>query len=161
MLKDITLGQYFPGNSLLHKLDPRLKLLLAVFYIVLIFLAKSAPAYILIFLFTVLIIAVSRISFGVVLRSLKPLIFVLIFTTLINVFWSNGTTVLWQLGPFAVTEEGIIRAVTMALRIVLLMASTSVILMYTTSPIALTDGIERWLSPLAKIKIQKNNKESD
>ena len=153
MLKDITLGQYFPGNSLMHKLDPRLKLLLAVFYIVLIFLAKSAPAYILIFLFTILIIAVSRISFGVVLRSLKPLIFVLLFTSLINIFWSNGTTVLWQLGPFAVTKEGIIRAITMALRIVLLMASTSVILMYTTSPIALTDGIERLLSPLAKIKI--------
>ncbi|MBR7162034.1 MAG: energy-coupling factor transporter transmembrane protein EcfT, partial [Clostridia bacterium] len=153
MLKDITLGQYFPGNSLLHKLDPRLKLLLAIFYIVLIFLAKSAYAYILVFLFTVLIIAVSRISFGVVLRSLKPLIFVLLFTTLINVFWSNGTTVLVQLGPFAITEEGIIRAITMAVRIVLLMASTSVILMYTTSPIALTDGIERLLSPLAKIKI--------
>jgi energy-coupling factor transport system permease protein len=153
MLKDITLGQYFPGNSLMHKLDPRLKLLLAIFYIVLIFLAKSAPAYILVFLFTVLIIAVSRISFGVVLRSLKPLIFVLIFTTLINVFWSNGTTVLWQLGPFAVTKEGIIRAITMAVRIILLMASTSVILMYTTSPIALMDGIERLLAPLAKIKI--------
>ena len=153
MLKDITLGQYFPGNSLLHKLDPRLKLLLSIFYIVLIFLAKSAPAYLLILLSTILIIAVSGISFGVILRSLKPLIFVLLFTTLINVFWSNGTTILWQLGPLTVTMEGIIRAVTMALRIVLLMASTSVILMYTTSPIALTDGIERLLAPLAKIKV--------
>jgi energy-coupling factor transport system permease protein len=153
MLKDITLGQYFPGNSILHKLDPRMKLLLAICYIVLIFLAKSAPAYALILLFTVLIIAVSGISFGVVLRSLKPLFVVLIFTTLINVFWSNGTTVLWELGPFAITKEGIIRAVTMALRIVLLMVSTSVILMYTTSPISLTDGIERLLSPLARIGI--------
>lgn len=153
MLKDITLGQYFPGNSLLHKLDPRMKLLLAIFYIVLIFCARSAPAYALIILFTVLVIAVSGISFGVVLRSLKPLLFVLIFTTLINVFWSNGTTVLWHIGPFAVTREGIIRAVTMAVRIILLMASTSVILMYTTSPISLTDGIERLLSPLAKIRV--------
>lgn len=153
MLKDITLGQYFPGNSLLHKLDPRMKLLLAIFYIVLIFCAKSAPAYALIFLFTVLLIAVSGISFGVVLRSLKPLLIVLIFTTLINVFWSNGTTVLWHLGPFAITREGIIRAITMAIRIVLLMASTSVILMYTTSPISLTDGIERLLSPLSKLHI--------
>ena len=153
MLKDITLGQYFPGNSLLHKLDPRMKLLLAIFYIVLIFCAKSAPAYALIFLFTVLLIAVSGISFGVVLRSLKPLLIVLIFTTLINVFWSNGTTVLWHLGPFAITREGIIRAITMALRIILLMASTSVILMYTTSPISLTDGIERLLSPLAKLHV--------
>ena len=153
MLKDITLGQYFPGNSILHKLDPRLKLLLAICYIVLIFLAKCAPAYALILLFTVLLIAVSGISFGVVLRSLKPLFFVLIFTTLINVFWGNGATVLWQIGPFAVTREGIIRAITMALRIILLMASTSVILMYTTSPISLTDGIERLLSPLAKIGI--------
>ncbi|MBQ2988989.1 MAG: energy-coupling factor transporter transmembrane protein EcfT [Clostridia bacterium] len=153
MLKDITLGQYFPGNSLLHKLDPRMKLLLAICYIVLIFLAKSAPAYALILLFTVLIVAVSGVSFGVVLRSLKPLFFVLIFTTLINVFWSNGTTVLWTWGPFAITREGLIRAVTMAIRIVLLMASTSVILMYTTSPISLTDGIERLLSPLAKIGV--------
>ena len=153
MLKDITLGQYFPGNSILHKLDPRMKLLLAICYIVLIFLAKSAPAYALILLFTVLLIAVSGISFGVVLRSLKPLFFVLIFTTLINVFWGNGATVLWEIGPFAVTREGIIRAITMALRIILLMASTSVILMYTTSPISLTDGIERLLSPLAKIGI--------
>ena len=153
MLKDITLGQYFPGNSLLHKLDPRMKLLLAICYIVLIFLAKSAPAYALILLFTVLIVAVSGVSFGVVLRSLKPLFFVLIFTTLINVFWSNGTTVLWTWGPFAITREGLIRAVTMALRIILLMASTSVILMYTTSPISLTDGIERLLSPLAKIGV--------
>lgn len=153
MLKDITLGQYFPGNSILHKLDPRMKLLLAIFYIVLIFLAKSAPAYALIFLFTVLIVAVSGISFGVVLRSLKPLLIVLIFTTLINVFWSNGTTVLVQWGPLAITQEGIIRAITMAIRIILLMASTSVLLMYTTSPISLTDGIERLLSPLAKIKV--------
>ena len=153
MLKDITLGQYFPGNSILHKLDPRMKLLLAICYIVLIFLAKSAPAYALILLFTVILIAVSGISFGVVLRSLKPLFFVLIFTTLINVFWGNGATVLWEIGPFAVTREGIIRAVTMALRIILLMASTSVILMYTTSPISLTDGIERLLSPLARIGI--------
>jgi len=153
MLKDITLGQYFPGNSILHKLDPRMKLLLAIFYIVLIFLAKSAPAYALVLLFTVLIIAVSQISFGVVLRSLKPLFFVLIFTAIINIFWSNGTTVLWQWGFLVVTREGIIRAITMALRIILLMASTSVLLMYTTSPISLTDGIERLLSPLAKIKV--------
>ena len=153
MLKDITLGQYFPGNSLLHKLDPRMKLLLAIVYIVLIFLAGSAPAYALIFLFTVLIIAVSGISLGVILRSLKPIFLVLIFTTLINVFWSNGTTVLAQLGPFAVTKEGLIRAATMALRIVILMSSTSVILMYTTSPISLTDGIERLLAPLSRIGI--------
>ncbi len=153
MLKDITLGQYFPGNSLLHKLDPRMKLLLAICYIVLIFLAKSAPAYALLVVSTVLIIAVSGVSFGVVLRSLKPLFLVLIFTTLINVFWGNGTTVLAALGPFTITKEGVIRAITMALRIVLLMASTSVILMYTTSPISLTDGIERLLSPLAKIGV--------
>ena len=151
MLKDITLGQYFPGNSLLHKLDPRMKLLLAICYIVLIFLAKSALAYALLVASTILIIAISGVSFGVVLRSLKPLFVVLIFTTLINVFWSKGATVLWELGPFAVTKEGIIRAIVMALRIILLMSSTSVILMYTTSPISLTDGFERLLSPLAKI----------
>ncbi|MBQ8496528.1 MAG: energy-coupling factor transporter transmembrane protein EcfT [Clostridia bacterium] len=153
MFKDITLGQYFPGNSFLHKLDPRMKLVLAVFYIVLIFLAKSAPAYALVFLFTVLLIAVSGISFITVLKSLKPIFLVLIFTTLINIFWNNGTTVLFEWKFIVITLEGIIRAITMALRIILLMVSTSVILMYTTSPIALTDGLEQLLSPLAKIKI--------
>ena len=153
MLKDITLGQYFPGNSLLHKLDPRMKLLLAIFYIVLIFLAKSAPAYVLVLLFTVLIVAVSGISFGTVLRSLKPIFFVLIFTTLINVFWNNGGEVIWSWKFITITDQGIIRAVTMALRIILLMVSSSVILMYTTSPIALTDGMEQLLAPLSKIGI--------
>lgn len=153
MLKDITLGQYFPGDSLLHKLDPRMKLVLTVVYIVLIFLAQSAYAYALILAFTVFMILLSGISFGIVLRSLKPLFFVLIFTSLINIFWSNGATVLYQIGIFSITKEGIIRAITMALRIILLMASTSVLLMYTTSPIALTDGLEQLLAPLAKIKI--------
>jgi energy-coupling factor transport system permease protein len=153
MLKDITLGQYFPGNSLLHKLDPRMKLVLSAFFIVLIFLAKSAPAYAAVLLFAVLIIALSGISFGTVLKSLKPLFFVLIFTTLINVFWNHGGEVLWQWKFITITEQGIIRAITMALRIILLMASTSVILMYTTSPIALTDGLEQLLAPLAKIKV--------
>lgn len=153
MFKDITLGQYFPGDSLLHKLDPRMKLLLSVLYIVLIFMAQSALAYALVLLFTVLMIAVSQISFGTVLRSLKPIFFVLIFTTIVNVFWNTGGTVLWEWKFIVITDQGIIRAVTMALRIILLMASTSVILMYTTSPIALTDGLERLLAPLAKIKV--------
>ncbi len=153
MLKDITLGQYFPGNSLLHKLDPRMKLVLSVFFIVLIFLAKSAPAYIAVTVFTILIIAISGIPFGTVLKSLKPLFFVLIFTSLINVFWNNGTTILWKWKFIVITQEGVIRAITMALRIVLLMTSSSVILMYTTSPIALTDGLEQLLAPLAKLKI--------
>ncbi len=151
MLKDITLGQYFPGDSLLHKLDPRMKLLLAIFYIVLIFLARSAPAYALVLLFTVLVVCVSGISFGTVLRSLKPIFIVLIFTTLINVFWNSGGEVLWSWKFITITDQGIIRAITMALRIILLMVSTSVILMYTTSPIALTDGMEQLLSPLSKI----------
>ena len=153
MLKDITLGQYFPGNSLLHKLDPRMKLLLSVFFIVLIFLAKSALAYAAVTVFTIIIIAISGIPFGTVLKSLRPLLFVLIFTSLINVFWNNGTTVLWEWKFIVITLEGVIRAITMALRIVLLMASSSVILMYTTSPIALTDGLEQLLAPLAKLKV--------
>lgn len=153
MLKDVTLGQYFPGNSILHKLDPRMKLILSILYIVLIFLAKGVTAYALVVFFTVFLIAISKIPVRTILKSLKPLVIVLIITAFINVFWNGGTTPLFTIWKITVYQEGVIRAAAMALRIILLMADTSVILTYTTSPIALTDAIERLLSPLRVIKI--------
>ena len=153
MLKDVTLGQYFPGNSILHKLDPRMKLILSILYIVLIFLAKGVTAYALVVFFTVFLIAISKIPVRTILKSLKPLVIVLIITAFINVFWNGGTTPLFTIWKITVYQEGVIRAAAMALRIILLMAGTSVILTYTTSPIALTDAIERLLSPLRVIKI--------
>ncbi|MBQ9748143.1 MAG: energy-coupling factor transporter transmembrane protein EcfT [Clostridia bacterium] len=151
MLKDMTLGQYFPGNSLLHRMDPRMKLILCAVYIVMIFVAKSVSAYILLLAFTALMIACSGISFLTILKSLKPLFFILLFTTVLNLFWSGGETVLWTFGRLTIYLEGVFRALAMSLRIMLLMAGSTVILMYTTSPIALTDAIEQLFAPLAKI----------
>lgn len=153
MLKDITLGQYFPGYSILHKLDPRIKLILAIVYIVMIFLAKGVTAYALVVLFTMFLVAVSRIPVKTILKSLKPLLIVLILTAIINIFWNGGTTPLFTIWKITIYTEGVVRAAAMAVRIILLMAGTSVILTYTTSPIALTDAIERLLSPLRVIKV--------
>ncbi len=156
MLKDITLGQYFPGNSFLHRLDPRMKLVLSIAYIVFLFLANTIASYVLLVLFTIGLILISGISFGTVLKSLKPLIFVLAFTTILNLFWKPDGDIqplVNLFGRFAIYKEGIIRAVAMSLRIIMLMAGSSVMLMYTTSPIALTDAIERLFAPLAKIKV--------
>ena len=153
MLKDITLGQFFPGTSLLHKLDPRIKFILCILYIVLVFLAKSVMAYALVLVFTIALIVISGIPVKTILKSVKPLIFILLFTSIINIFWNGGETVLVSFWKITIYLEGVIRAAAMALRIVLLMIGTSVILMYTTSPIALTDAIERLLSPLRVIKL--------
>ena len=155
MLKDITLGQYFPGNSFLHRMDPRMKLILCVVYIVLLFVAKGITSFALIVLFKAGIILASGIQFRTIFKSLKPLIFILIFTTILNLFWNAGEdgTVLLKLGRLTIYLEGVIRALLMSLRIILLMAGTTVILMYTTSPISLTDAIEQLFAPLNKIKI--------
>ena len=155
MLKDITLGQYFPGNSFLHRMDPRMKLILCVAYIILLFVAKGVTSFALIVLFTAGIILVSGIQFRTIFKSLKPLIFILIFTTILNLFWNAGEdgTVLLKLGRLTIYLEGVIRALLMSIRIILLMAGSTVILMYTTSPISLTDAIEQLFAPLNKIKI--------
>ena len=153
MLKDITLGQFFPGNSLLHKSDPRVKIILALAFIVAVFLAGCASAYILLGAFTVLLVLVSGIKLHVVLKGIKPLIFVIIFTSVINVFFTTGDTLLFEWRFIHIYLEGIANAVFMAVRIISLLIGTSVILTYTTSPIALTDAIERLLSPLRVIKM--------
>ena len=151
VLKDITLGQYFPGNSFLHKLDPRMKLGLVVLLIVNIFVAQTPMAYGAAALLIVLAVAVSGIPARLILKSLKPLIFIIVLTTVINIFYTPGE-VLAQWWIFRITAEGIYRAAFMAIRIILLVVGTS-LLTYTTSPIMLTDGLERVLSPLKKIKV--------
>ncbi len=153
MLKDITLGQFFPGESLLHRLDPRVKVLLSLLYIVIVFLVKSVTAYALLLLVTVTLVIISTIPVKTILKSVKPLLIILIFTAIINLFWNTGTVVLFQWWKLTIYREGVVRAVAMVLRILFLMIGTSVILTYTTSPIALTDAIERLLSPLKAIKL--------
>ena len=150
MLKDITLGQYFPGNTFVHRLDPRTKLVLVLVYIVALFLCKWFVSYGVMLAFLIVSIAVSRIRLKALFKGLKPLIFIIILTALLNLFYSDGE-VLAKFWIFTITKEGIFNAFFLVLRIMLLVTGTF-LLTYTTSPIALTDGLESLLSPLKKIK---------
>ena len=147
MLKDITLGQFFPGNSFVHRLDPRTKLLFLVVYIVALFTAANWVSYGSILLFLIVVIAVSRIPLKSIFNGMKPLVFILIFTGVLNVFFTAGDTILFQRWFITITLEGIIRAIFMMARILMLITGTF-LLTYTTSPIALTDGLEALLKPL-------------
>ncbi len=154
MLKDITLGQFFPGNSLLHRADPRMKIVFAVFYIVFLFLAKTTAAFIFALAFTVLLVVLSRIKIMVVLKGLKPLLFIMAFTAFFNIFWTKGESEpLFEYAFISIYREGLWFAAVMILRVACILMGSSVILTYTTSPIALTDGIERLFSPLKKIRL--------
>lgn len=154
MISDITLGQYFPGNSPIHRLDPRSKILLTVVFIVSVFLANSPLSFFVLAASVLMLVLSSQISLSVILKGVKPIIYVLLFTALINIFMTRAEgdpLVDWWI--IKIYEEGIVRAIFMALRVVLLIIGTSVLLTYTTSPISLTDGIENLLSPLKKIGI--------
>lgn len=154
MLKDMTLGQFFPGNSVLHRVDPRMKIILAVLYIVFLFLAKTTMAYIVAVLFSLVLVILSGIKPSVVLKSLKPLIFIMAFTAFFNIFWTKGESEpLFEYGIVTVYKEGLWFAAVMIVRVACILIGSSVILTYTTSPISLTDGLERLLAPLKKIKI--------
>ena len=149
MLKDITLGQYFPGDTVVHRLDPRTKLLMVIVYIVALFLAKWVISYAVMLAFLVMAVALSRIRPRALFKGLKPLLFIIIFTAIINVFYTKGD-VLVQFWIFKITREGLVNAGFLVLRIVMLVTGTF-LLTYTTSPIALTDGLESLLSPLKAI----------
>lgn len=149
MLKDITLGQYFPGNSPLHRLDAMMKIIISIIYLVIVFMVQNFYGYMLLALFTLSIILISTVPLKFVLKGLKPLLIFIVFTAILNLFMTSGT-VIWQLGFLKLTQEGIVYAVSMILRIVFLVLGTS-LLTYTTSPIALTDGIERLLTPFGKM----------
>jgi len=151
VIKDITLGQYFPGDSLIHRLDPRIKLIWALFYIVLLFFVKNAFGFALYVAATLAVIFMTKIKFRLIMKGLRPILFLLVFTSAINIFMT-GETPVFKMGFLTVTKEGLIFAAFMALRLVLLVIGTS-ILTLTTSPIMLTDGIERLLSPFSKIGV--------
>lgn len=153
MIKDITLGQYFAGNSVLHRADPRAKLLFALLYIVMLFFAKSAAAFGFALIFTLAMVIISGVPIKVVIRAIKPLVFIILFTAVLNVFWTTGETLLFEWKFIKIYLEGVIFAAFMAIRIILLVVGMSVSLTYTTTPIALTDGIEALLNPLKKIKV--------
>ena len=151
MLKDITLGQYFPGDTLAHRLDPRTKLLATILYIIAIFLAKGPIAYGVLILTLIVSVRISRVGARALFRGLKPVLFIIAFTAVLNLFYTPGP-VIAQLWIFHITREGVITAIAMMLRISLLIMGTF-LLTYTTSPIALTDGLEKLMNPLKKIKV--------
>ncbi|MBQ3075812.1 MAG: energy-coupling factor transporter transmembrane protein EcfT, partial [Clostridia bacterium] len=153
MLKDITLGQYFPGNSILHKLDARLKILLMLAFVVLVFFAKNLLSFAYLLFLVFLMTFLSRISLKVILQGLKPIVWISVFTALINLFWTSGTDLVFEIGFIRIYSEGIWRAVYMMIRIVSLVMGTSILLTYTTSPMDLTDALESVLSPLKKLRV--------
>ncbi len=150
-IRDITLGQYFPGNSLLHRLDPRTKILLTVLFIVALFLAKQLVSYALLLLFLLAAVIVSKVPGKTILRSLRPILFIILLTAILNLFWTPGD-VLWKWGFLTLTVQGLWAALFMVLRISMLVVCTF-LLTYTTSPILLTDALERLLGPLKKLHV--------
>jgi len=159
MAFDVTLGQYYGTGSVIHRLDPRSKLLFVIFFIVSIFVAKDIYAFAFLALIVIASILASRVPFRLVLKGLKPLVFIIIFTAILNIFWSRGEKILFtkeiipNVWTFTIYEESLINAALLAVRIIILLMGTSVYFSYATTPIELTDGIERGLSPLKKIKI--------
>ena len=151
MLKDITLGQFFPGNSVVHKMDPRAKLVMLVVYIVALFVAVSWISYGVMLAFLVTCIAISKIPVKSIFRGMKPMVMILAFTAILNIFFTEGEKVLVEFWVVKITQEGLVRAFFMMIRILMLITGTF-LLTYTTSPIALTDGLERLLNPLKVIK---------
>ena len=152
MLKDITLGQYFPGNTAAHKLDPRTKILLVVLYITALFTAKSFLAYGLMALVLAVCVRVSKVGLRALVKGLKPVLFIIVFTGVLNLFFTPGEGILWAWGPLHITSSGLRNAAFMVLRIMLLIMGTF-LLTYTTSPISLTDGLERLLNGLKRFHV--------
>ena len=154
MLKDVTFGQYYPGDSFLHRADARIKIIILVLYLVIALAAQSALAVALAAAFTLFLMLASRIKLRLLLKSVKPLIFVLIFTGIINLFFTVGSgEPLLQWKFITVYREGIRNAVLMLIRLVSLVLGSAVLISYTTNPIDLTDAIESLLSPLKKLKV--------
>ena len=151
MLKDITFGQYFPGESIIHRLDPRMKLLLIVAYIVLLFVADGLFALLIGAAMVVMFYALSKLPWKLVIKCIKPIMPIIIFTAVLNIFFVEGDPIFeWQF--ISVSGKGLLTAVLMCIRIICLIAGSS-LLTYTTTPIALTDGLERLMKPLQKIKV--------
>ena len=151
MLKNITLGQYFPGDTVVHRLDPRIKILVALLFLVAVFVVRTMWGFFALAVLFILIIALAKIGPVTILRCIRPLLFISIFTFVLNILFYSGQTIYWQWGFLTISKEGIEKAVFIAIRLVLLIVATS-LLTLTTSPMQLTDGMESLLSPLKKIK---------
>ncbi len=154
MLTDITLGQFFPGKSVLHRLDPRTKLIMTFLFVVAIFTARNIFCFALLFGATFAFISLSGISYKTILKGLKPIVFVVLFTMVLNIFLTKSDAEpIFHFKFIEIYEDGIWRAFYMAIRVIILVMGTSLFVSYTTSPIMLTDAIETLFSPLKKIKV--------
>ena len=152
MLKDITLGQYFPGNTVAHRLDPRTKILLVLFYIVALFCAQGVVTYTLLALCLAICVRISHVGIRQLVRGLKPVLFIMIFTGVLNLFFTPGGRNLVEWGVIRISEQGLHNAVFMVLRSMLLIMGTF-LMTYTTSPISLTDGLERLLNWMKRFHV--------
>jgi len=151
MLKNITLGQYYPGNTVIHRLDPRTKLLIALLLLVTIFVVRTFYAFLALAVAIVIVIILAKVGVRTVLRGIKPLLFIIVFTFLLNILFYDGDTILAEWGIIKISVEGIQKAVFIAIRLILLIMATS-LLTLTTSPMQLTDGLETLLGPMKKIR---------
>ncbi len=150
MLKNITLGQYYPAESVVHRLDPRVKIVLLIAFVAAVFLVPNLSGFVLIALYLALACKLSKLPVKLLIKSIKPLRFILIFTFILNLFFTGGTTELLNLGFAVLTKEGLLNAIRYSLRLVFLVLGSS-LLTLTTQPVTLTDGLERLLSPLKVI----------
>lgn len=149
MIKDITIGQYIPTDSPVHKLDPRVKILITFVFITIIFFITHLPTYLYVLLFVGLATGLSKISPKLMLRSMKPMLYIIIFAVAFNIFLTQGQ-IIYEIGFIKITKEGLYQAAFMSLRLIFLITGAS-LLTYTTSPISLTDGIEKLLNPFKRI----------
>ena len=150
MLKNITIGQFFPGDSIIHKMDPRTKLILVFMFVVGIFLVKSFWGYLLIGIYIIFVIALCKIPFRYMLKGLKPIFIIVLFTLVLNILMTPGENILFSWRKLVIYEEGIRLGFYFAVRLILLVLGSQ-ILTLTTSPLALTDGLETLFKPLQKI----------
>ena len=152
MIRDITIGQYYPAKSVLHRLDPRVKLVSTLLYLISLFLFKSIPGYIVATVFLVAVIRLSKVPFSYIVKGLKPVVMLLMITVLFNLFLTRDGEVLFHAWIFTITEGGLRTAVYMAIRLIYLIIGSS-LMTFTTTPNELTDGIEKLLHPLNKIRV--------
>ena len=152
MIRDITIGQYYPAKSILHRLDPRVKVVSTLLFLISLFLFRSIPGYIIATAFLVMVVRLSKVPFGYIVKGLKPIIMILMLTVLFQLFLTRGGDTLVHWWIFTITEEGLVNAVYMAIRLIYLIIGSS-LMTFTTTPNELTDAIEKLLGPLNKIRI--------
>ena len=152
MIRDITIGQYYPANSRVHRLDPRTKIVCTLLYLISLFLFKNMLGYVIATIFLFAVVRISKVPVKFIVKGLKPIILLLMITVIFNLFLTGTGTILWKVGFLKITDEGLRTAVFMAIRLIYLIIGASVMTL-TTTPNALTDGIERLLNPLRHIHV--------